>query len=519
MPENKFKAGDRLVAIETYGGVTRGEVVVVDRTATPTESSAWVHLVGKRQHYSFYGSFKESQFKLWQPEVGDRVRIAKACIPQKEGHVGVEFVVTHQEGTLDGEPAWVGRPGSSPYIWKTSELEPLPVAAEAQPAAWVPKIGDRVTANGNTHVNIEQHWNVHFRSKHGDIVDGALVVASVSDCSGSNVGLSNKVGGRSHFYMPANTLKLAPVPLKIEAGKFYKTRDGRKVGPMRLPPWSTGFFDESRSLTGMAWSKDGAFIAGATSSLDLIALWVEPAKPLVAATVDYQADEYGSGVKAEPKFRVGDIVTARSPFGSERRGRITEVDHTDNWLTYRLDDRDTWVTADSVQLVSNDNAPVAEQPAPAKFKVGDWITRDGWDGFYEVSSIRDGKVFVRVAGYSDVHYDLDNDFTVRPITQPTAIVARIDNGQPRPNPTPFVHHSQEAAAKEAARLANLHKGQKFGVYVLTGEPAFVEREYKFTWQKMAARNDVPAAVDELSRAAGIARSDAHFAVRNWLEAA
>lgn len=50
-------------------------------------------------------------------------------------------------------------------------------------------------------------------------------------------------------------------------------------------------------------------------------------------------------------------------------------------------------------------------------------------------------------------------------TQP-AIVCLIENGQPKPATRPFVHANRGAASAEAARLANVNRGQEFGVYVL-----------------------------------------------------
>lgn len=91
------------------------------------------------------------------------------------------------------------------------------------------KVGDRVTNNDTTHVDVKEHWNKYFRRSQGDIIDGALVVASVSErATGSNIGLSNKAG-RSFFYMPASTLKSAdpePATLKIDAIKELRAVAG-----------------------------------------------------------------------------------------------------------------------------------------------------------------------------------------------------------------------------------------------------------------------------------------------------
>ena len=63
--------------------------------------------------------------------------------------------------------------------------------------------------------------------------------------------------------------------MKIEAGKYYKTRDGRKVGPMKS--WSLGVWhfnsQDSPQSEGL-WLDDGtAKYPGAEDSPDLISEW------------------------------------------------------------------------------------------------------------------------------------------------------------------------------------------------------------------------------------------------------
>jgi hypothetical protein len=67
--------------------------------------------------------------------------------------------------------------------------------------------------------------------------------------------------------------------MKIEEGKFYRTRDGRKVGPMTynlkesIFPWMC----ESSRQT---FRKDGYFCLSGDHELDLVAEWTEePAAP------------------------------------------------------------------------------------------------------------------------------------------------------------------------------------------------------------------------------------------------
>ena len=65
--------------------------------------------------------------------------------------------------------------------------------------------------------------------------------------------------------------------LTIEAGKFYRTRDGRRVGPME--PWPLGGWHADRApvpLNGGLWNDNGmAWFDNSKDSPDLIAEWVD----------------------------------------------------------------------------------------------------------------------------------------------------------------------------------------------------------------------------------------------------
>ncbi len=66
-----------------------------------------------------------------------------------------------------------------------------------------------------------------------------------------------------------------------------------------------------------------------------------------------------------------------------------------------------------------------------------------------------------IAEWVDEPASIDN----APLTKP-AIVALIENDQPKPSEQPKVHKSEQAATDEAERLAVKYPGQKFGVFVL-----------------------------------------------------
>lgn len=67
--------------------------------------------------------------------------------------------------------------------------------------------------------------------------------------------------------------------MQIEAGKFYRTRDGRKVGPMR-DNCNTVFKWRSGEQT---WTDEGSFNHGWEANNDLIAEWTDEPDETTAA--------------------------------------------------------------------------------------------------------------------------------------------------------------------------------------------------------------------------------------------
>lgn len=246
--------------------------------------------------------------------------------------------------------------------------------------------------------------------------------------------------------------------LKLEAGHFYKTRDGRKVGPMRDDRGILGYRWEGHG-SGQFYKDHGAADDG--KEYDLIAEWHDTSP--VSAQVDAIAEEYGPAVNdnaAKPKFKVGDRVVAHNYlkegdcYGtidsiSPCRGRV----HASNWtIGVRRGD----LPADRIEL--------ADAP---------------WSGC--------------AAGKTP---------------KTPAIVALIENGQPKPSSVPHVHTDQVAAEREAKRLASIHKGQQFGVFVLASVSEEAKPVYAHEWQRLAAVGWRSLAVSSLVRTAGIPKGHA-----------
>ncbi|HCV70564.1 MAG TPA: hypothetical protein DHE23_01780 [Agrobacterium sp.] len=126
------------------------------------------------------------------------------------------------------------------------------------------------------------------------------------------------------------------VTLKIEAGKFYKTRDGRKVGPAFISG-NIATFGSASNYASAVWSDDGRSSSRedklSLKDNDIVAEWIgEPvAKP--------------SNDNAKPKFKVGDIVKRSNGFMPHQRLRITKVEgerYSVEWLVGGPGSIDTW---------------------------------------------------------------------------------------------------------------------------------------------------------------------------------
>lgn len=117
----------------------------------------------------------------------------------------------------------------------------------------------------------------------------------------------------------------ATATLKVEAGRYYKTRDGRKVGPM--DGWREGAFREVEG-DGRFWHRDGEGQFKANGE-DLVAEWVdEPAR-----------------------LKVGDYVVGKSNIGCDVSGPIEVVDDGDTSQPYRVEG--LWCYAKDIKLADN----------------------------------------------------------------------------------------------------------------------------------------------------------------------
>ena len=228
--------------------------------------------------------------------VGDVGRVAKS-----------DRTVTHVD--------WVGK---RRWAYINSEMEP-----------WTPKVGERVLYKD-------------------DMVTGVGVVESVDGAHDEALSIGIYVDEKDldFAYYGHNDVRLfeakhlSPIteeplpvaaeaqpaasvaePLTIQAGKFYKTRDGRKVGPMKSSGrtydyfWTDGKPRDPADYYSRDWCDDGTFHKSKPNHpLDLISEWPDTTATTTntAATVDALDEEYGPGMRKErPWDRYRDVVADR----------------------------------------------------------------------------------------------------------------------------------------------------------------------------------------------------------------
>ena len=392
--------------------------------------------------------------EAWVPKVGERVRLIKDG-KSTTGAVGKSAtLVTWDTGTfidnndylLDIDPPVDYRTMSVKENFTRATIdcfEPLLVAAPAQPAVWVPAVGDKVV------------WLEPFKASM--YTKGKEYLIHKKDSYGS-LCITDDNDNPNHNWSDDNILRsfALAVPLQIQQGKFYKTRDGRKVGPMSRhnDGWAVG-------RRGNMWIDTGEryFKIDRGGDSDLIAEWVD--EPVaVAASND-------NGAPAKPKFKVGDrVVCLDSYAGQFTAGKTYVVSHDHHGRQY-----------ESVRVERDDSGSTENGWIPKFFKLADTPT-------------------------------------------PTAIVALIEDGQPKPAERPFVHATEAAASKEAARLAGLHKGKQFGVYVLSSTAKEDAPTYKHEWQRLAVAGRKIEAIKQV-RAANdfLSLRSAKLFVEDFLELA
>lgn len=230
--------------------------------------------------------------------------------------------------------------------------------------AWVPKVGDRVN------VIYGHGWEGPGVVTRGR---GAAGIISVRMETGKFADDEGGFDVADLHPLPVAAEAQPAAPLTIQAGRYYKTRDGRKVGPMEDYP-GTAWDDQEALLKASIDGENrlfrvtsGIHLFGKTN-FDLIAEWTEADEPVVAV------EEVEPATKLD--FAVGDRVKSTGNTWTKYkvlaiRGDVVDV------VTLEKDGSESLTWPDQpIRLFSLDVEPpvaVAEATATPKFKVGDRV--------------------------------------------------------------------------------------------------------------------------------------------------
>ncbi len=171
--------------------------------------------------------------------------------------------------------------------------------------AWVPRVGERVRF-----VRDNTDSGAKYGAK-GEVVTVMSEASEVGNCQ-IDVSSSHLSWNPGAYVSDLEPLPVAPQPaapaaaLKIEAGRYYKTREGRKVGPL-VTTDNNEYWPFKWPEQTMYYRVDGYSCPGARhlhrDQDDLIAEWPETAN--VGAQVDALAEEYGPAPNDRKLVRTG----------------------------------------------------------------------------------------------------------------------------------------------------------------------------------------------------------------------
>lgn len=151
------------------------------------------------------------------------------------------------------------------------------------------------------------------------------------------------------WWAKASNLEPSASTLKIEAGKFYKTRDGRKVGPI-IANWCDNEHWPFRWPEQTMYYKPNGFSCPGSAHLhrdddDIIAEWIdEPAaKP--------------SNDNAKPNFKVGDLIRHKT---LKFEGVVKEVVNQRTVRTHWT--KEGWGATDPIDSIELITPPTPKTP-------------------------------------------------------------------------------------------------------------------------------------------------------------
>lgn len=494
--QNRFKAGDVVTPSCHVPGVEPRTEYVVEDNAGVTRTGHWITLRGNRNPITFDGSYKEGDFDLvrsagvMQIETGKHYRTAcgKKVGPMAKWHHEGLYCVNAApfDGGLwkpDGTPRYPRMSDSPTLVAEWAEFKAgdkvvctvdLPGQFTAGKAYVVSKVGDFSVSVAEDDEGDPNGWSLgHFEPaptptfKIGDRISGVIfgddetatgVVVEVDtyDPDGTYAIKPDMEHPRYGNYIWLTTSTCVAAPIVVEAGKHYRLEGGDVIGPMK------SWYDTDFILNfgdGDVWHADGR---GGEMNCTLGSIVAEAAAPVAAEPAAEAARPAG--------FKVGDRVKALAGLPEGMTGTVALND------------------SDGTVLVEFEGLTEGHAGALGGYALG----TSGWWLFpYELA-----------------------------LVAPThAIVALIENGQPKPSARPRIHPDRATALAEAERLARKDRGKVFGVYELVSTRKVAAPVYQHEWQRLAAAGSVNMAATSLAAVAGIPRDAAKRIAADFREAA
>lgn len=305
-------------------------------------------------------------------KVGDKVRSLITEFDVREGEI-------YEVDTIGADGAWVIDDVEDDYYLCSDQYEPVAVAGSNGNRF---KVGDRVrlikdglsTTGAVGKLATIDSWGDELRSKEGQYL---LKIDPPVDYKTLAV-------TPSYTRATPDCFELADAPLTIRAGRYYRTRDGRKVGPMRKwyhkdidHPWEDGDTGDIYSDNGTSdynediiaeWT-DEPVAAVASSNADIfddLEDWMadNPLSPTVTPTsttgftVPLDAPEFGGATE----FKVGDRVNVIYCAPTDNPGTVEKIDG--DRVTVRWDNHYDYIRSrfhiDELRLVAE--ATTAQEP-------------------------------------------------------------------------------------------------------------------------------------------------------------
>lgn len=306
----KYGIGERVRHIYGEEGVVTGKAKWLRLVRFDgDEEGVWV----KKQHLTPIAANYEPAKR--QIEVGDRVRCTRDHDPGNQFTADKEYTVRYVTNESIGV---VADDNGTQNGWASEYFE---LVTEPATHEWKPKVGDRVRV-------------VKHRNWFGDVLNYIE--------PGSEVELTGLLDGgdfevpegetwtafttNTQYWIRSDDLEPLPVAaeeqgaggLRIVVGRYYRTRDGRKVGPMRDYGHSTNL---SGPVSGddynRCYNPDGTHEFGETN-IDLVAEWAGPEPVAVASATATPAGKFkvGDRVRVKGSDNLVGVVATRSARGT-----------------------------------------------------------------------------------------------------------------------------------------------------------------------------------------------------------